>query len=88
MWVTKLLIFPVEIRIFCPKTTKFGKTPIYFIDILVEATNTGFVNSTNISTNIDTAGFQKKDEKQSFHFHTKCKNLKFSLPIGSGSKLN
>ena len=24
MWVTKLLIFPVEIRIFCPKTTKFG----------------------------------------------------------------
>ena len=23
MWVTKLLIFPVEIRIFCPKTTKF-----------------------------------------------------------------
>ena len=24
MWVTKLLIFPVEIRIFCPKTTKIG----------------------------------------------------------------
>ena len=24
MWVTKLLIFPVEIRIFCSKTTKFG----------------------------------------------------------------
>ena len=24
MWVTKLLIFPVEISIFCPKTTKFG----------------------------------------------------------------
>ena len=24
MWVTKLLIFPVKIRIFCPRTTKFG----------------------------------------------------------------
>ena len=24
MWVTKLLIFPVEIRIYCFKTTKFG----------------------------------------------------------------
>ena len=24
MWVTKLLIFPVEIRIFCPKKTKIG----------------------------------------------------------------
>ena len=24
MWVTKLLISPVEIRIFCPKTSKFG----------------------------------------------------------------
>ena len=24
MWVTKLLIFTVEIRIFCHKTTKFG----------------------------------------------------------------
>ena len=24
MWVTKLFIFPVEIRISCPKTTKFG----------------------------------------------------------------
>ena len=24
MWVTKLLIFPVKKRIFCPKTTKFG----------------------------------------------------------------
>ena len=24
MWVTKLLIFPVEIKIFCPKMTKFG----------------------------------------------------------------
>ena len=24
MWVTKLLISPVKIRIFCPKTTKFG----------------------------------------------------------------
>ena len=25
MWVTKLLIFPVEIRIYCFKTTKFGQ---------------------------------------------------------------
>ena len=24
MWVTKLLISPVKIRIFCPKTTKFS----------------------------------------------------------------
>ena len=24
MWVTKLLISPVKIRIFCPRTTKFG----------------------------------------------------------------
>ena len=24
MWVTKLLISPVKIRIFCPKTSKFG----------------------------------------------------------------
>ena len=24
MWVTKLLIFPVKKRIFCPKTTKFS----------------------------------------------------------------
>ena len=24
MWVTKLLISPVKIRIFCPKTTKIG----------------------------------------------------------------
>ena len=24
MWVTKLLISPVKIRIFCPETTKFG----------------------------------------------------------------
>jgi len=24
VWVTKLLIFPVDIRIFCPKTTKIG----------------------------------------------------------------
>ena len=24
MWVAKLLIFPVKIRIFCPRTTKFG----------------------------------------------------------------
>ena len=24
MWVTKLFISPVKIRIFCPRTTKFG----------------------------------------------------------------
>ena len=24
MWVTKILISPLKIRIFCPKTTKFG----------------------------------------------------------------
>ena len=24
MWVSKLLLSPVKIRIFCPKTTKFG----------------------------------------------------------------
>ena len=24
MWVTKLFISPVKIRVFCPKTTKFG----------------------------------------------------------------
>ena len=42
MWVTKLLISPVKIRIFCPKKAVVGgcgaravsrKTPIYFINI-------------------------------------------------------
>ena len=36
MWVTKLLIFPVEIRIFCPKTTKFGPK-LAFLFILPQA---------------------------------------------------
>ena len=36
MWVTKLLIFPVEIRIFCPKTTKFGPK-LAFLFILGQA---------------------------------------------------
>ena len=32
MWVTKLLIFPVKIRIFCQRTTKFGpKLALLFI---------------------------------------------------------
>ena len=34
MWVTKLLTFPVQIRIFCPKTTKFGPK-LAFLVILV-----------------------------------------------------
>ena len=29
MWVTKLLIFPVEIKIFCPKMTKLPKIGIF-----------------------------------------------------------
>ena len=33
MWVTKLLIFPVEIRIFCPKTTKFGPKLAFLVDL-------------------------------------------------------
>ena len=33
MWVTKLLIFPVEIRIFCPKTTKFGPKLAFLINL-------------------------------------------------------
>ena len=32
MWVTKLLIFPVEIRIFCPKTTKFGPKLAFLVN--------------------------------------------------------
>ena len=33
MWVTKLLIFPVEIRIFCPKTTKFGPKLTFLVNL-------------------------------------------------------
>ena len=33
MWVTKLLIFPVEIRIFCPKSTKFGPKLAFLINL-------------------------------------------------------
>ena len=33
MWVKKLLIFPVEIRIFCPKTTKFGPKLAFLVDM-------------------------------------------------------
>ena len=33
MWVTKLLIFPVEIRIFCPKMTKFGPKLAFFVNL-------------------------------------------------------
>ena len=36
MWVTKLLISLVEIRIFCPKTTKFGQK-FAFLFILGQA---------------------------------------------------
>ena len=32
MLVTKLLIFPVEIRIFCPKTTKFGPKLAFLVN--------------------------------------------------------
>ena len=33
MWVTKHLIFPVEIRIFCPKTTKFGPKLAFLVNL-------------------------------------------------------
>ena len=33
MWVTKLLIFPVEIRIFCPKMTKFGPKLAFLVNL-------------------------------------------------------
>ena len=33
MWVTKLLIFPVEISIFCPKTTKFGPKLAFLVNL-------------------------------------------------------
>ena len=36
MWVPKLLLSPVKIRILCPKTTKFGPK-LSFLVILVEA---------------------------------------------------
>ena len=36
MWVTKLFISPVKIRIFCPKTTKFGPK-LAFLFILGQA---------------------------------------------------
>ena len=33
MWVTKLLIFPVENRIFSPKTTKFGPKLAFLVNL-------------------------------------------------------
>ena len=33
MWVTKLLIFPVEIRIFGPITTKFGPKLAFLVNL-------------------------------------------------------
>ena len=33
MWVTKLLIFPIEIRICCPKTTKFGPKLAFLVNL-------------------------------------------------------
>ena len=33
MWVTKLLIFPIEIRIFSPKRTKFGPKLAYLVNL-------------------------------------------------------
>ena len=36
MWVTKLLISPVKIRIFCPRMTKFGPK-LAFLFILGQA---------------------------------------------------
>ena len=33
MWVTKLLIFPVEIRIYCFKTTKFGPKLAFLVNL-------------------------------------------------------
>ena len=33
MWVTKLLIFPVEIKIFCPKMTKFGPKLAFLVNL-------------------------------------------------------
>ena len=33
MWVTKLLISPVKKRIFCPKTTKFGRKLAFLVNL-------------------------------------------------------
>ena len=33
MWVTKLLILPVEIKIFCPKMTKFGPKLAFLVNL-------------------------------------------------------
>ena len=33
MWVTELFIFQVEIRIFCPKTTKFGQKLAFLVNM-------------------------------------------------------
>ena len=33
MWVTKLLIFPVEIRIYCFKTAKFGPKSAFLVNL-------------------------------------------------------
>ena len=33
MWVTKLLIFQVKKRIFCPKTTKFGPKMAFLVNL-------------------------------------------------------
>ena len=33
MWVTKILISPVEKRIFCPKTTKFGPKLAFLVNL-------------------------------------------------------
>ena len=33
MWVTKLLVSPVKIRIFCPKTTKFGPKLAFLVNL-------------------------------------------------------
>ena len=33
MWVTKLMIFQVKKRIFCPKTTKFGPKMAFLVNL-------------------------------------------------------
>ena len=33
MWVTKLLIFPVEIKNFCPRMTKFGPKLAFLVNL-------------------------------------------------------
>ena len=37
MWVTKLLIFPAEIKIFCPKMTKFGPKLAFLVSQALQA---------------------------------------------------